>query len=86
LTKTLTPLATNLLFGRLDYLIRTRLWAIASSGNSDFLRRIGTRIAPYFVITNIVAVTIGGTLALWIEPGQYIEPAAISKSKINFMV
>jgi Na+/H+-dicarboxylate symporter len=137
LTKSLTPLGTNRLFDRLDYLIRTRLWAqiliamvlgiavglalsptggalveattantianwlalpgrlflaliqmvvvplvltsivlgIASGGSSDFLRRIGTRIAPYFVITTIVAVTIGGSLALWIQPGQYIEPA-----------
>lgn len=138
MTKSLTPLGTNRLFDRLDYLIRTRLWAqiliamvlgitvglllspsggaiveataantiaswlalpgrlflaliqmvvvplvltsivlgIASGGSSDFLRRIGTRIAPYFVITTIVAVTIGGTLALWIQPGQYIEPVA----------
>ncbi|MFT6988572.1 MAG: Na+/H+-dicarboxylate symporter [Paraglaciecola sp.] len=137
MTKSLTPLGTNRLFDRLDYLIRTRLWAqiliamvlgiavglalsptggalveattantianwlalpgrlflaliqmvvvplvltsivlgIASGGSSDFLRRIGTRIAPYFVITTIVAVTIGGSLALWIQPGQYIEPA-----------
>jgi len=138
LTKSLTPLGTNRLFDRLDYLIRTRLWAqiliamvlgitvglllspsggaiveataantiaswlalpgrlflaliqmvvvplvltsivlgIASGGSSDFLRRIGTRIAPYFVITTIVAVTIGSSLALWIQPGQYIEPVA----------
>ena len=45
---------------------------IASGGNSDFLRRIGTRIAPYFV-TTIVAVVIGGSLALWIQPGHYVE-------------
>lgn len=138
MTKSLTPLGTNRLFDRLDYLIRTRLWAqiliamvlgitvglllspsggaiveataantiaswlalpgrlflaliqmvvvplvltsivlgIASGGSSDFLRRIGTRIAPYFVITTIVAVTIGSSLALWIQPGQYIEPVA----------
>ena len=124
MTKSLTPLGTNRLFDRLDYLIRTRLWAqiliamllgitvglalsptggalieataantiaswlalpgrlflaliqmvvvplvltsivlgIASGGSSDFLRRIGTRIAPYFVITTIVAVSIGGSV------------------------
>ncbi len=137
MTKALRPLGTNRLVERLDYLIRTRLWAqiliamvlgiavglalsptgaalvdettantiaawlalpgrlflaliqmvvvplvltsiilgIASGGSSDFLRRIGTRIAPYFVTTTIVAVVIGGALALWIEPGQYVEQA-----------
>lgn len=137
MTRTLKPLTTNRLLKRLDYLIRTRLWAqilvamalaialglalspsggslvsettantiaawialpgrlflaliqmvvvplvltsiilgISSGGSSDFLRRIGSRIAPYFVVTTIVAVSIGGFLALWIEPGQYIEQA-----------
>lgn len=137
MSKTLKPLGTNRLLKRLDYLIRTRLWAqilvamalavtvglalspsggamvaattadtiaawlalpgrlflaliqmvvvplvltsiilgISSGGSSDFLRRIGSRIAPYFVATTVVAVSIGGFLALWIEPGQYIEQA-----------
>ncbi len=145
MSKSLTPLSTNRLFNRLDYLIRTRLWAqiliamllgitvgltlspsggalveyttantianwlalpgrlflaliqmvvvplvltsivlgIASGGSSDFLRRIGKRIAPYFVITTIVAVTIGGSLALWIQPGKYIEPATTQISQLS---
>jgi proton glutamate symport protein len=145
LTKSLTPLGTNRLFDRLDYLIRTRLWAqiliamvlgiivglllspsggaivaataantiaswlalpgrlflaliqmvvvplvltsivlgIASGGSSDFLRRIGTRIAPYFVISTIVAVSIGGLLALWIQPGHYIEPVASHNLEVS---
>jgi len=135
MSETLKPLGTNHLLKRLDYLIRTRLWAqilvamglavavglalspsggslvaattadtiaawlalpgrlflaliqmvvvplvltsiilgISSGGSSDFLRRIGSRIAPYFIATTVVAVSIGGFLALWIEPGQYIE-------------
>ncbi|MFT6268791.1 MAG: Na+/H+-dicarboxylate symporter [Alphaproteobacteria bacterium] len=56
---------------------------IASGGSSDFLRRIGKRIAPYFVITTIVAVTIGGSLALWIQPGKYIEPATTQISQLS---
>lgn len=133
------PLGTNRLVERLDYLIRSRLWAktllamllgvavgialspsggalvaestahtaaawlalpgrlflaliqmvvvplvltsiilgIASGGSSDFLRRIGLRIAPYFVCTTFVAVTLGSLLALWIDPGQYIDKAAV---------
>lgn len=131
----LRPLGINRLVERLDYLIRTRLWAqmliamalgigvgialsptggalveetaantiaawLALSGrlfpaliqmvvvllvlnsivlgiawgcSSDFLRRIGTRIAPYFVTTSIVAVVIDGSLALWIQPGQCVK-------------
>lgn len=145
MSKALRPLGTNRLVERLDYLIRTRLWAqiliamvlgigvglalsptggalveettantiaawlalpgrlflaliqmvvvplvltsiilgIASGGNSDFLRRIGTRIAPYFVTTTIVAVVIGGSLALWIEPGQYVERAVAVASELS---
>ncbi len=49
---------------------------IASGGSPDFLRRIGTRIAPYFLCTTIVAVVIGASLALWIRPGQYVDQAA----------
>jgi len=138
----LRPLGTNRLVTRLDYLIRTRLWAqiliamvlgigvglalsptggalvdettantiaawlalpgrlfltliqmvvvplvltsiilgIASGGSSDFLRRIGARIAPYFVATTIVAVVIGASLVLWIQPGQYVEQAVVVTS------
>jgi proton glutamate symport protein len=144
-TDALRPLGTNRLVGRLDYLIRTRLWAqiliamvlgigvglalsptggalveettantiaawlalpgrlflaliqmvvvplvltsiilgIASGGSSDFLRRIGTRIAPYFVATTIVAVVIGGSLALWIQPGKYVEQAVSVASQMS---
>jgi Na+/H+-dicarboxylate symporter len=56
---------------------------IASGGSSDFLRRIGTRIAPYFVISTIVAVSIGGLLALWIQPGHYIEPVASHNLEVS---
>ncbi len=46
---------------------------IAGAGNADFVRKAGVRIAPYFVCTTAVAVCIGAALALWIEPGRYIE-------------
>lgn len=46
---------------------------IAGGGNSEFLRRVGFRIAPYFVLTTTIAVLIGASLALWIEPGNYID-------------
>ncbi|MCR9260360.1 MAG: dicarboxylate/amino acid:cation symporter [Pseudomonadaceae bacterium] len=45
---------------------------IATSGDMAFLKRIGFRIAPYFVSTTCVAVIIGAAIALWIVPGQYV--------------
>ena len=134
-SQSLTPLGTNRLVHRLDFLVRTRLWAqiliamilgisiglmlspsggalvdeftaqliaawlaipgrlflaliqmvvvplvltsiilgIATGGNTDFLRRIGFRIAPYFISTTVIAVIIGASLAMWIQPGQYVE-------------
>lgn len=45
---------------------------IATSGDTDFLKRIGSRIAPYFICTTATAVLIGATIALWIAPGQYL--------------
>ncbi len=45
---------------------------IATSGDTGFLKRIGFRIAPYFICTTATAVLIGATIALWIAPGQYI--------------
>ncbi len=48
---------------------------IASGGDPQFLRQIGTRIAPYFLSTTLVAVVIGASLALWIRPGQYVDQA-----------
>ena len=140
----LTPVRLHALAGRLDYLLRTRLWAqivaamilgvalglglsprggawvpaatgevigawlalpgqvflaliqmivvplvvssivlgIAGGGSAEFVRRLGARIAPYFVSTTLVAVLIGTALVMWIEPGSYIElsttPAASS--------
>lgn len=49
---------------------------ITGSGSTDFLRQVGLRIAPYFLITTTVAVLIGASLALWIEPGRYIDASS----------
>jgi len=46
---------------------------IASGGDPAQLRRLGARIAPYFLATTSVAVVIGAALAFWVEPGSYLE-------------
>jgi proton glutamate symport protein len=51
---------------------------IATSGDTDFLKRIGYRIAPYFISTTVMAVLIGATIALWIAPGQYLGDSLLA--------
>ena len=46
---------------------------IVSSGDLNFLKRIGLRIGPYFVFTTTVAVVIGVVVATIIQPGSYID-------------
>jgi len=46
---------------------------IATAGDPEYLKKIGLRIFPYFVTTTTVAVIIGASLVLWIEPGQYMQ-------------
>ncbi len=51
---------------------------IATAGDPEYLKRIGLRIFPYFVLTTCVAVTIGALLAHWIEPGRFIDGALVA--------
>ena len=46
---------------------------IASSGDSAFLKKMGFRIAPYFIITTTIAVVIGITIATLLNPGNYVD-------------
>nr|WP_255216173.1 dicarboxylate/amino acid:cation symporter [Pseudenhygromyxa sp. WMMC2535] len=49
-----------------------------STGDREFLAKVGLRIAPYFVATTAVAVSIGAGLALLIRPGDYVDSALIA--------
>jgi len=46
---------------------------IASGGSPEFLKRVGLRIAPYFLGTTTIAVALGMALATAIEPGALID-------------
>lgn len=45
---------------------------INSSGDMAYLKKVGLRIFPYFVMTTIVAVTIGLVVTNIIQPGDFI--------------
>lgn len=51
---------------------------VGGSGDSSTLKDVGLRIAPYFVITTTIAVTIGITLALLLKPGLYVDTSAFN--------
>ncbi len=50
---------------------------IAESGSLDFLRRMGLRIIPYFIITTAISITIGVLLVNIIQPGAVIDQAIV---------
>lgn len=50
---------------------------VGGSGDTSNLKSVGLKIAPYFVLTTTLAVTIGITLALLIQPGNYVDVDAL---------
>ncbi|MGH1469150.1 MAG: dicarboxylate/amino acid:cation symporter [Bdellovibrionales bacterium] len=51
---------------------------VASSENPEQLKKLGLRIAVYFVGTTIVSLTIGVIIASIIKPGNYINITVLS--------
>ena len=51
---------------------------INSSHDAGFVKRIGLRLIPYFVITTFIAVTIGITLTTIIQPGQLTDAQSMA--------
>jgi Na+/H+-dicarboxylate symporter len=53
---------------------------LASGENLEQLRRLGLRVAIYFVLTTTVAISIGLAVALIIKPGQYIDSEMVQQA------
>lgn len=51
---------------------------ICSSGDPEYLKRVGARIVPYFLATTTIAVLIGSVLAILIKPGTFIDASLLS--------
>lgn len=64
-------------------IISSIILGICSSGDPDYLKRVGLRIFPYFIGTTTIAVSIGVVLALIIKPGAYIDMSLISMTDIQ---
>ncbi|MGM5480321.1 MAG: dicarboxylate/amino acid:cation symporter [Nanobdellota archaeon] len=57
----------------LPLIVSSIIVGIVSSGDKSFLKKIGPRIALYFVMTTTVAVIIGFTVSNIIAPGTFID-------------
>ncbi len=53
---------------------------IAESGDLEFLKKIGSRLVPYFIVTTSIAITIGLVLVNLIEPGKFIQSDLIDSA------
>lgn len=58
--------------------ISSIILGLSGSGNVEQLKRVGLRIAPYFIVTTTVAVVIGIVLVQLIQPGDYIDETLLS--------
>ena len=50
---------------------------VADTNDPQKLKKMGVRIAPYFVVTTTVAVLIGVSIVTLIRPGEMIDPALL---------
>lgn len=53
---------------------------IAESGDMEFLKKIGLRIIPYFILTTAISITIGLFLVNIINPGQFIDQSLVDSA------
>ncbi|WP_440958234.1 dicarboxylate/amino acid:cation symporter [Oceanicaulis sp. LC35] len=56
---------------------------LTSAGDPAFLRKVGLRIAPYFVGTTTLAVLLGALVATTIRPGQFIDGADFTAEAVD---
>ncbi len=54
---------------------------IAATHDPEFLKRLGLRIVPYYILTTAIAITIGLGLVHLIQPGSNIDPALLESTK-----
>jgi Na+/H+-dicarboxylate symporter len=52
---------------------------ITSAGDVETLKNLGYKIAPYFVFTTIVAVTLGICISYLIHPGTYVSSDIVNQ-------
>ncbi len=59
--------------------ISSIILGVIDSGSLSFLKSMGSKLVPYFVITTFVAISIGVIVVQAINPGQYIDSTFINE-------
>jgi Na+/H+-dicarboxylate symporter len=52
---------------------------ITTSGSTEFLKKMGLRIVPYFIMTTAISISIGIIYVNTIKPGNYIDQSLVSE-------
>lgn len=58
--------------------ISSIILGVIDSGNLSFLKSMGAKIVPYFIVTTFISISIGIFVIELINPGQYINSEFIS--------
>jgi len=58
--------------------ISSIILGVIDSGSLHFLKTMGAKIIPYFVITTFIAISIGVFIVQAVNPGQYIDSEFVS--------
>ena len=53
---------------------------IATAGSLEYLKKMGLRLLPYFIMTTMIAITIGMSMAHFVQPGKFIAPEVIERT------
>ncbi len=59
-------------------IISSVVLGITTSHSKEFIRRLGLRIVPYFIMTTAIAITIGLAAVYSINPAQYMDKELIT--------
>lgn len=53
---------------------------LATAGSLEYLKQMGLRLLPYFIMTTMIAITIGMTMATLVKPGNLVDPDIIART------
>ena len=59
---------------------------ITSADNAETLKSLGIKLAPYFVFTTMVAVTIGILIAFIIQPGNFVSSDIVNSISTSSVI
>ncbi len=76
----------NIFLGMIQMIVIPLIFAsiitgLAATDSMEHLKKIGTRAVFYFVLTTVIAIIIGISIASIVQPGQYIDISQLDAAK-----